>query len=77
MHNQRNSQVKMRQLFFYSSLSREIVMYVQKDLKTALWAAPMEYEALRKEYGQYTLIPEQYAGVLKNDRRKKKRRRKK
>ncbi len=77
MHNQRNSQVKMRQLFFYSSLSREIVMYVQKDLKTALWAAPMEYEALRKEYGQYTLIPEQYAGVLKNDQRKKKRRRKK
>lgn len=61
----------------YNSLSREIVMYVQKDLKTALWAAPMEYEALRKEYGQYTLIPEQYAGVLKNDRRKKKRRRKK
>ena len=52
-------------------------MYVQKDLKTALWAAPMEYEALRKEYGQYTLIPEQYAGVLKNDQRKKKRRRKK
>ncbi len=77
MHNQRNSQVKMCQLFFYSSLSREIVMYVQKDLKTALWAAPMEYEALRKEYGQYTLIPEQYAGVLKNDQRKKKRRRKK
>ena len=61
----------------YNSLSREIVMYVQKDLKTALWAAPMEYEALRKEYGQYTLIPEQYAGVLKNDQRKKKRRRKK
>ncbi len=52
-------------------------MYVQKDLKTALWAAPMEYEALREEYGQYTLIPEQYAGVLKNDQRKKKRRRKK
>ncbi len=64
MHNQRNSQVKMRQLFFYSSLSREIVMYVQKDLKTALWAAPMEYEALRKEYGQYTLIPEQYAAWM-------------
>ncbi len=61
----------------YNSLSREIVMYLQKDLRTALWAAPMEYEALRKEYGQYTIIPEQYAGVLKNDRRKKKRWRKK
>ncbi len=35
----------------YNSLSREIVMYVQKDLQTALLAAPMEYEALRKEYG--------------------------
>ena len=61
----------------YNSLSREIVMYVQKDLQTALLAAPEEYEALRKEYGQYTIIPEQYAGVLKNDRRKKKWRRKK
>ena len=60
----------------YNSLSREIVMYVQKDLQTALLAAPMEYEALRKEYGQYTLIPEQCVGVLKNDRGKKKRRRK-
>ena len=60
----------------YNSLSREIVMYVQKDLQTALLTAPMEYEALRKEYGQYTLIPEQYAGVLKNDQRKRKRKRK-
>ena len=60
-----------------TSLFQEIVMHVQNDLQTALLTAPTEYEALRKEYGQYTLIPEQYAGVLKNDRRKKKRRRKK
>lgn len=33
-------------------------MYVQNDLQTALLAAPAEYEALRKEYGQYTIISE-------------------
>ena len=42
-------------------LFQEIVMYVQNDLETALLAASAEYEALRKEYGQYTIIPEQYA----------------
>lgn len=42
----------------YNSLSREIVMYVQNDMQTALLAAPAEYEALRKEYGQYTIISE-------------------
>ena len=48
----------------YNSLSREIVMYVQNDLQTALLAAPAEYEALRKEYAQYTIIPEQYAAWM-------------
>ncbi len=49
----------------HNSLAREIVMYVQNDLQTDLLAAPAEYEALRKEYGQYTLIPEQYAAWMR------------
>ena len=47
-----------------TSLFQEIVMHVQNDLQTALLAAPAEYEALRKEYGQYTIIPEQYAARM-------------
>ena len=45
----------------HNSLFREIFMHVQIDLQTALLAAPAEYETLRKEYGQYTIIPKQYA----------------
>ncbi len=40
-------------------------MHVQIDLQTALLAASAEYEALRKEYGQYTIIPEQYAAWMR------------
>ena len=40
-------------------------MHVQIDLQTALLAASTEYEALRKEYGQYTIIPEQYAAWMR------------
>ena len=46
------------------SLVQEIVMHVQNDLQTAFLAAPTEYEALWKEYGQYTIIPEQYAARM-------------
>lgn len=48
----------------HNSLAWEIVMYVQNDLQTALLAAPAEYEVLRKEYAQYTIIPEQYAAWM-------------
>jgi len=47
-----------------TSLVLEIVMHVQNDLQTALLAAPTEYEALQKEYGQYTIIPERYAAPM-------------
>ncbi len=47
-----------------TSLFQEIVVHVQNDLQTALLASSAEYEALRKEYGQYTIIPEQYAARL-------------
>lgn len=47
-----------------TSLFQEIVMHVQNDLQTALLAVPTEYETLRKEYGQYTIIPEQYAARM-------------
>ncbi len=47
-----------------TSLFQGIVMEVQNDLQTALLAVPMEYEALRKEYGQYVIIPERYAARL-------------
>lgn len=47
-----------------TSLFQEIVMHVQNDLQTALLAAPAEWEALRKEYGQYTILPERYAARM-------------
>lgn len=47
-----------------TSLFQEIVMHVQNDLQTALLAAPAEWEALRKEYGQHTILPEQYAARM-------------
>ena len=48
----------------HNSLAQKIVKYVQNDLQMALLAAPAEYEALRKEYAQYTIIPEQYAAWM-------------
>lgn len=48
----------------HTLLIQEIVMHVQNDLQTALLATPAEYEALRKEYGQYIIIPEQYAALM-------------
>ena len=47
-----------------ASLFQEIVMHVQNDLQTALLAAPAEWEALRKEYGQHTILPERYAARM-------------
>ena len=47
-----------------TSLFQEIVMHVQNDLQTALLAAPAEWEALRKEYGQHTILPERYAARM-------------
>ena len=47
-----------------TSLFQEIVMHVQNDLQTAFLAAQTEYEVLRKKYGQYTIIPKQYAARL-------------
>lgn len=47
-----------------TALFQEVVMHVQNDLQTALKAAPTEYEALRDQYRQYTIIPEQYAARL-------------
>ena len=48
----------------HNSLAQKIVKYVQNDLQMALLAAPAEYEVLRKEYAQYTIIPEQYAAWM-------------
>ncbi len=47
-----------------TSLFQEIVMHVQNDLQTALLAAPAEWETLRKEYGQHTILPERYAARM-------------
>ena len=47
-----------------TSLFQEIVMHVQNDLQMALLATSTKYETLRKEYGQYTIIPEQYAARM-------------
>ena len=47
-----------------TSLFQEIVIHIQNDLQTALLAAPAEHEVLRKEYAQYTIIPERYAARL-------------
>ena len=60
----------------YNSLSREIVMYVQKDLKIALW--PRQWSM--KRCGRNTDNIRSFRSSMrsiKNDRRKKKRRRKK
>ena len=45
-------------------LFREIVRKIQKDLRTALSASPVEYASLQKEYEQHTIIPREYAGAL-------------
>lgn len=45
-------------------LFRQVVERIQNGLKAALSAVPEQYPALREEYRQYTILPEEYAAKL-------------
>ena len=45
-------------------LFRQVVERIQNGLKAALSAVPEQYLALREEYRQYTILPEEYAAKL-------------
>lgn len=49
---------------YVTPLFQSIVCKVQKSLKDAIEAKKEDYEALRKEYQQYTILPEEYAAAL-------------
>ena len=45
-------------------LFRQFIERIQNGLKAALSATPKQYPALREEYRQYTILPEEYAAKL-------------
>ena len=56
--------MKTEEQVHQTPLFREIISHIQNSLKTALSADPDQFLALRKEYQQYTIIPEEYAADL-------------
>ena len=56
--------MKAEEQVHQTPLFREIIDHIRNSLKTALTADPDQFLALRKEYQQYTIIPEEYAADL-------------
>ena len=49
---------------YQTPLFRQFIERIQNGLKAALSATPEQYPALREEYRQYTILPEEYAVKL-------------
>lgn len=49
---------------YQTPLFRQFIERIQNGLKAALSATPEQYPALREEYHQYTILPEEYAAKL-------------
>lgn len=49
---------------YQTLLFRQFIERIQNGLKAALSATPEQYPALREEYRQYTILPEEYAVKL-------------
>ena len=49
---------------YQKPLFRQFIERIQNGLKAALSAAPKQYPALREEYHQYAILPEEYAAKL-------------
>ncbi len=49
---------------YQKPLFRQFIERIQNGLKAALSAAPKQYPALREEYRQYAILPEEYAAKL-------------
>ena len=49
---------------YQTPLFRQFIERIQNGLKAALSAIPEQYPALREEYHQYTILPEEYAAKL-------------
>lgn len=57
---------KATELLYKTPLFCHIVENIQGDLKTAIDATSEQYQSLRMEYQQYTIIPDEYAANLMN-----------
>ena len=49
---------------YQKPLFRQFIERIQNGLKAALSAIPEQYPALREEYRQYAILPEEYAAKL-------------
>lgn len=49
---------------YQTPLFRQFIERIQNGLKAALSATPEQYPALREEYRQYAILPEEYAAKL-------------
>ena len=49
---------------YQTPLFRQFIERIQNGLKAALSATSEQYPALREEYRQYTILPEEYAAKL-------------
>lgn len=58
--------IKAMEDVYETPLFQSIVLKIQKGLKDALHAKPENYEKLREEYSQYSILPKEFAADFLN-----------
>lgn len=62
--NKASDVMNAQEQVYQTPLFRQFIERIQNGLKAALSATPEQYPALREEYRQYTILPEEYAAKL-------------
>ena len=62
--NKASDVMNAQEQVYQTLLFRQFIERIQNGLKAALSATPEQYPALREEYRQYTILPEEYAVKL-------------
>lgn len=62
--NKASDVMNAQEQVYQTPLFRQFIERIQNGLKAALSATPEQYPALREEYRQYTILPEEYAVKL-------------
>ena len=62
--NKAKDMLKAQEQVYQTPLFRQFIERIQNGLLTALSAVPEQYPALREEYRQYAILPEEYAAKL-------------
>ena len=62
--NKASDVMNAQEQVYQTPLFRQFIERIQNGLKAALSATPEQYPALREEYRQYAILPEEYAAKL-------------